>query len=334
MSVAYESNIKTSTALEMTRYVATLSHVRGKGIDVFMALQLYAGVMVETALYFESPLDALSSILEKFTERMEKKPYTGELPLFVCPPAYVVEDNAERGRELARQLMCDWEHDIYGFVDLIVYLAYHNLSEWDNQDIPIDESSRLVIECAWRAMAYEIAAQELCDASLDHMMIQHDWELADCLVSLSGAAGAYVSSQKEDVDTSSPENKFYVGEFSGMSLPVQFDEIVYVMTREAARHGVSNAEDWRSGLAANDAPAYAPTDVVKAFEPYCKSLLPILRMDNSYDYAVACAKAAGRMIAVVSGGEEPEIAPVISKPLALSAMIEMYKNAQEISSAK
>ena len=49
-------------------------------------------------------------------------------------------------------------------------------------------------------------------------------------------------------------------------------------------------------------------------------------MDKGCDYAVACAKAAGRMIAVVSGGEEPEIAPVISKPLALAAMMEMYKS--------
>lgn len=226
MALAHESNIKANTALEMTRYVATLSHVRGKGIDVFMALQLYAGIMVETALYFEAPLDALEAILDKFTAGMDKKPYKGELPLFVCPPAYIVEDNAERGRELARQLMCDWEQDIYGFVDLIIYLANHNLAEWDNQDIPVDESSRLVIECAWRAMAYEIAAQELCDAALDHMMIQHDWELADCLVSLSGAAGAFIAEEHQSKDTASPENKFFVGEFSGMSLPVQFDEIV------------------------------------------------------------------------------------------------------------
>lgn len=325
MSLAFESNIKANTALEMTRYVATLSYVRGKGIDVFMALQLYAGVMVETALYFESPLDALEAILDKFTARMSKKPYSGNLPLFVCPPAYIIEDNAERGRELARQLMCDWEHDIFGFVDLITYLAYHNLCEWDNQDIPIDESSRLVIECAWRAMAYEIAAQELCDASLDHMMIKNEWELADCLVSLSGAAGHYLGKDHIGKATKSPEERLYVGEFSGMSFPVQFDEVVFVMTREAARHGVTNGEDWRAGLAANDCPIYAPVDVVNSFKPYCESLLPILRMDNSCDFAVACAKAAGRMIAVVSGGEEPEIAPVISKPLALAALMEMYK---------
>tara|TARA_R110002124_G_scaffold64985_2_gene177364 strand:+ start:169676 stop:170662 length:987 start_codon:yes stop_codon:yes gene_type:complete len=326
MSVAYElSSNKTNTALEMTRHVASLSHVRGKGIDVFMAVQLYAGIMVETALYFESPIDALSSILEKLTTSMDEKPYEGELPLFVCPPGYIVEDNAERGRELARQLICDWEQDIYGFVDLIVYLAYHNLSEWDNQDIPLDESSRLVIECAWRAMAYEIAAQELCDASLDHMMVQDKWSLADCLVALSGSAGQLVRAEQGIDQGPFHPDQNYVGEFSGVNLPVQFDEIAYVMTREAARHGVSNTVDWRAGLAANDCPADAPTSIVQSFEPYYKSLLPILRLENNYDCAVACAKAAGRMIAVVSGGEEPEIASVIAKPLALAAMIEMYK---------
>lgn len=102
------------------------------------------------------------------------------------------------------------------------------------------------------------------------------------------------------------------------------------MTRETARHDLVNGEDWRSGVAANDAPPYAPVNVVDIFKPYCEALFPVLRLNNSYDYAVACAKAAGRMVAVVSGGEEPEIAPVISKPLAMTAMIEMYKSASQI----
>ncbi|MEC7029094.1 MAG: hypothetical protein VXW91_05430, partial [Pseudomonadota bacterium] len=43
------------------------------------------------------------------------------------------------------------------------------------------------------------------------------------------------------------------------------------------------------------------------------------------DQSVACAKAAGRMLALMAGGEVPEIEPVIAKPLAMAAMTDTYK---------
>jgi hypothetical protein len=48
-------------------------------------------------------------------------------------------------------------------------------------------------------------------------------------------------------------------------------------------------------------------------------------MPDLREQAVACAKAAGRMIAVASVGDEPDIAPVIAKPLAMAAITETYK---------
>ena len=49
-------------------------------------------------------------------------------------------------------------------------------------------------------------------------------------------------------------------------------------------------------------------------------------MEELEDQAVACAKAAGRMLAVTSGGEMPEIEPAIAKPLAMAAITDTYKS--------
>ena len=49
-------------------------------------------------------------------------------------------------------------------------------------------------------------------------------------------------------------------------------------------------------------------------------------MFDRYEQAVACAKAAGRMVAVAAGGEEPQMEPVIAKPLAMGAMSDTYKS--------
>ena len=51
----------------------------------------------------------------------------------------------------------------------------------------------------------------------------------------------------------------------------------------------------------------------------------VISLEPLVDQAVACAKAAGRMLAVASAGEVPDLEPVIAKPLAMAAMTETYK---------
>ncbi|MCM2344883.1 MAG: hypothetical protein NDJ24_10025, partial [Alphaproteobacteria bacterium] len=52
----------------------------------------------------------------------------------------------------------------------------------------------------------------------------------------------------------------------------------------------------------------------------------IIGMMDLMDQAVACAKAAGRMLAVAAGGDAPELEPVIAKPLAMAAMTETFRS--------
>ena len=113
--------------------------------------------------------------------------------------------------------------------------------------------------------------------------------------------------------------------FQGADLPLALDKVVYSMTQEAVRYGVPAGSDWRFGLAANDMPINAPVDLIRAMEPQCLRFFRVIELMGSYDQSVACAKAAGRMIAIAAGGELPEIEPAIAKPLAMAAITETYK---------
>ena len=113
--------------------------------------------------------------------------------------------------------------------------------------------------------------------------------------------------------------------FKGPYLPDKLDQVSYVMTQEAVRLGIPAGTDWRFGLAANDCILSAPHDLISSLQPRCMAFFRVIKLHDPLDQAVACAKAAGRMLAVVAGGEEPEIEPVIAKPLAMAAMTDTYK---------
>ena len=176
---------------------------------------------------------------------------------------------------------------------------------------------RLLVECVKRCMAFEISAQELCDVVIDRKVSTDWWGLGDCVAALSAVAGRRLA-----LSVHTEHDEF----FKGCDLPTSLDRVVYVMTQEAVRLGVPAGSDWRFGLAANDVPVNAPIDLVLGIEPYCYSFFEAIQLKGQYDQSVACAKAAGRMIAVAAGGEEPEIEPVIAKPLAMSAITETYKS--------
>ena len=183
--------------------------------------------------------------------------------------------------------------------------------------IPREETLRLLIECVKKCMAFEIAAQELCDVSIEYQVGRKGWSVGDCIAALSGVAGRRLA-----ISLSSAEVCDY---FRGSDLPDNLDRIVYNMTQEAVRLGVPAGSDWRFGLAANDTPINAPVELIRELEPQCLRFFRAIGLNGSYDQAVSCAKAAGRMIAVASGGDLPEIEPAIAKPLAMSAITESYK---------
>jgi len=166
-------------------------------------------------------------------------------------------------------------------------------------------------------MAFEIAAQELCDVMIEHQIGVQHWSIIDCVAGLSAVAGVRLAFSL---------NYEYNMPYAAPHTPSHLDRLAFVMTAEAVRLGVPAGSDWRFGVPANDAPTNAPHDLIASLEPTCAGFFEVINLVCEYDQAVACAKAAGRMLAVAAGGERPEIEPVIAKPLAMAAITESYKS--------
>jgi len=293
-----------------------LSDCPGKGTDAMLVTQLLAGVLVETYLVFDEPDNAMEASFAKLSVLLKAEPYSGELWENALPPAHIIDAETERGRSAARIFFEDWMDCTYEFHDLILDMVHNVLVGWECEGVPREESFRLLIDCTKLAMGFEIAAQELCDIAIEHHVTRRGWTLGDCIGALSAVSGRRLA-------ISLNSNTCMI--FKGSAIPENLDQIVYVMTKEAIRLGVPAGSDWRFGLAANDMPVNAPVTLIQGMEPTCHTFFEAIEMDDHFHQAVACAKAAGRMIAVASGGELPEIEPAIAKPLAMCAMSESYK---------
>ncbi len=288
-----------------------------RGTDIRLMLQVMGGVLTETAFFFEEPDETLAAIFTKISAVLGCDAYEGELPVWLDLDPVQIDTYTERGRELARMAIHDWADCEFGFVDMLVMVCHHVISSWEEEGIPRSETFRLLIEYATRCMCFEVAAQELCDVLIEKKMGRDGWTLGDCLGGLSGAAGwrlAKLNLLKKKLPKDSVPHPDMA----------DLDHLVTVMTAEATRMGVPAGSDWKFGLAANDAPVNPPIELLEGVEPYAQLFFSAVPMSDVRDQAVACAKAAGRMLAVVATGDEPEIADVIAKPLAMMAITETY----------
>ena len=288
-----------------------------KGVDGMKVIQHMSGVLVELCMTFESPADALSASFHRLSRLLSCVPAKGQLAPYALPPAHIIDFETERGRLAARVFFEEWLDCHYELHDMILTVFHHVIVGWEDMGVPRAETFRLMEECTKKAMLFEIASQELCDAAIEDQIGKNGWTIGDCIAALSGVAGRRLA-----ISLNSSHVRDF---FRGCDLPETLDQVVYTMTQEAVRLGVPAGSDWRFGLAANDTPINAPIDLIRAIEPICLRFFRVVELGGAYEQSVACAKAAGRMIAVASGGELPEIEPAIAKPLAMSAITESYK---------
>lgn len=287
-----------------------------QGTDMTMVMQQMAGVLVETCLVFDAPDQAMQASFAKMCAALDTEIDARKVTGDETVPAHEIDLQVERGRNAARIFFEDWMDCMFEFHELVTSVFTTAIIGWEQNGVPREESLSMLYECTRLGMAFEFSAQELCDIVIEKHVANHGWSLGDCIGALSAVAGRRLAQSLN-------ENTCMI--FKGSDLPANLDSIVYVMTKEAIRLGVPAGSDWRFGLAANDMPVNAPVELIQGLEPYCEGFFDAIALLNPFEQAVACAKAAGRMVAVASGGELPEIEPAIAKPLAMSAMTESYK---------
>jgi hypothetical protein len=277
-------------------------------------LQLLAGVTVETLLLFDEPDAGLEATYVQLGKLLNCRPATGAIGEQALPPSYALDSETEQGRTMARSLFEDWLNCAYEFHDLVVFITHNVIVRMECEGHPRTELLRLYIELTNRCMAYELAAQELCDIAIEEKVMNEGWSLCESVSGLAAASGQCLALSQNACQL-----------FAAPSLPDNLDQVACVMTQEAVRLGVPAGTDWRFGLAANDHPCTAPYELIYSLEASVQSFFRVLGLNNYMDQSVALAKAAGRMLALAAGGESPEIEPVIAKPLAMAAMTDTYR---------
>lgn len=282
--------------------------------DGMRLIMMMSGIMVETLLLFDDPEEGLVASYKILSEKLNAQPKEGMISDKAIPPAYILDYETEQGRALAKKLFEEWLDCVYEFHDLMIFIVHNIILKLEEEGQPRTETFRLYVECLNKAMAYEVSAQELCDVVIDEKIGRDGWNLCDSVSGLSAIAGRRLALSHNACEL-----------FATPTLPDKLDQISYVMTQEAIRLGIPAGSDWRYGLAANDYFTSAPYDLIFSLEPRVKEFFRVIEMPGLLDQSVACAKAAGRMLAVAAGGEEPEVEPTIAKPLAMGAMIDTYK---------
>lgn len=309
---------KADVALRIHTSIQALSEEPEMGTDAMKVLMLYAGMLVECAFLFDNCEEALEGAFARLADLVECEPYAGELGGRALPPSAIIDFDTEQGRAMAREFFTDWDDCAYEFQEMVLLLIQQTLARWEMFGMDRSESFRLLLEGTYKAMAFELAAQELVDAVIEQKIGVSHWKLADSVAALAGTAGFKLAQ--------SHEGRNQCCWFRGPDLPDLLDQTAYVMTQEAIRHGLCATSDWRFGLPANDTPANPPSALIRDMEPVCSGFFKAIEMSELSDQAVASAKAAGRMLAIVAGGKKPELEPAIAKPLAMAAITESYKS--------
>lgn len=308
--------------------IQRLCEEEGKGLDAMKAINLLAGMYVESAFLFDNCEESLQGMFIKLGQELSCEPLGGEMDYEAMPPATIIDFDSEMGRAIAREFFEEWLDCEYEFYNMLMSITQQMFMHWEaaqggNQIRQTGqrraESFRLLVECTYRAMAYELAAQELCDVVIEKKIGVDGWNMADSISGLAGLAGRKLS------QSHGGQNQCCW--FRGSDLPDLLDQTAYVMTQEAVRLGIPTGTDWRFGLPANDTPANAPSVLVNSIEKICDGFFNAIYLHDYNDQAVCAAKAAGRMLAVACGGERPDLEPAIAKPLSMAALTETYKSA-------
>jgi hypothetical protein len=287
----------------------------GREIDGMRLIQMLAGITAETLLLFDDPAEGVEATYDRLHFMLGCEPAEGTLSQNALPASYVLDYETEQGRAIAKDLFEDWLECAYEFHELILFVIHNVILRMEENGQNRATVFRLFIECTNRCLGYEIAAQELCEIVIEKKITGEGWSLPHSISGLSAIAGRFLALSHNACEL-----------YAKPTLPEKLDQVAYVMVQEAVRLGIPAGSDWRFGLAANDCAISAPYDLIDSLTPDCIAFFRALQMHCQIDQSVACAKAAGRMVAMAAAGETPDIEPVLAKPLAMAAMTDTYKS--------
>lgn len=298
-----------------SQVISVITEDGDAGFSIHDTVQVLAGLLIESVFLFDEPDEVLTGAHGKLERMLNCETYDTDLPEWCQLDPATLDWRTEQGRVIARDIIDEWRDCPFTYMDFLLFSLHNFMVQWaENHGIPRNETLRLLREASLRGLAFEITAQELCLEVIDRQMTDRGWTIADCLCGMAAYSGQLLG-----------QNLRRAG---GALHDEPVDTLMYVMAQEAVRLGVPAGSEWRMGLAANDDKADPPVELIRGVTPIVTNFFASINMQEPLYRAVACAKAAGRMLAVVASGEMPDMPDFIAKPLAVMAMTEAYRSLQ------
>ena len=193
--------------------------------------------------------------------------------------------------------------------EIAIALVINDFPVWEKQGFPRERLLRILIETVIASLTYEMATQDFCDLLIEEFIAEGNAP-GQGILALAAVAGNYFTM----ADTA-------------MTLPPEAEqEITNVMVRESLRHGTPGIKNWGTLAAANDADGEHIPEYLKKLKPQIDEFFVLDRARNPLGKAVSVAKAAGRMVAVITVEDVEQIHPSIAKSLAKTGMIFSARN--------
>lgn len=265
---------------------------------------IYAGMITETLLEYEEPDVVMEQAFHRIADLLQSDPAAGEDEQGLMPLAHDIDHDTELGRHLARGVAKKLPKGLDDVHEIAIALVIADFPMWEGQGFARAETLRLLIETVIMALTFEMATQDFCDLLIEEFIAEGHTS-AEAIVAISAVAGYYLTAAE-----------------TKMALPEDIETaLTNVMVRETLRYETPGPKNWQTLAPANDAENHDIPEYLGKLRPEIEAFFDMIGLENPLGRAVAVAKAAGRMIAVITVEDVGQIHPSIAKSLAKTGMI-------------
>lgn len=271
---------------------------------VVRTICVYAGMMTETLIEYDEPDVVMEQAFHRIADLLQTDPEDHPAENSLMPLAYDIDHDTELGRHLARGIARKLPKGLDDVHEIAIALVFNDLPLFEQEGFAKPKTLRLLIETVIAALTYEMATQDFCDLIIDQFISESEQAPSDALVAVSAAAGAYFTKAE-----------------TAMVLPLDAEkQFENVMVRESLRHGTPGQKNWQGLAPANDTATDKIPDYLQRLRPQIDEFFDLIGLDDPLGRAVAVAKAAGRLVAVIALEDIGHIHPSIAKSLAKTGM--------------
>jgi hypothetical protein len=290
-----------------------LSYCLGKGgkINEARLIRLYAGAIAECLLEHDDWKGELDNYFE-ITKSIENGVDGAQWhERDNATPCFLMDKDIELGRSTIRPYLDENPQTSYLMLRNIraTYLSTFEIKSDFLQEL---------YDITMMALVGEQLIYLACDQIIDICIGGVAWTLGDCVQAMGALSGRYHAKAVEvsaSCNKSPDHGKFY-----------NFDYVVNTMMGEALRLGMPDHAGLYKMMAANDMQTYIPHGKSDDIELIVRPLFQVYKIFDADLKSMLMVKATGRMMAVASAGDDPDMDACVVTPLVLSTMQGSYNS--------